>query len=208
MNEALTLRTLDDGGQSPEEVAGMIADFLGSARATLDLAQYDFNLQPRTAEIVGGAIREAAARGVRIRFAYNVDHRNPIPVPPPPEPDVQLIASLPVESKGIAGVPDLMHHKYVLRDGEAVWTGSTNWTDDSWSRQENVIVNLASPPIAYAYTLAFRELWERGRVEGSGRRWETSGCGRGSRPATARTSRSGSPRRSAPPNGGCESARR
>ena len=58
MNEALTLRTLDDGGKSPEEVAGMIADFLGSARATLDLAQYDFNLQPRTAEIVGGAIAE------------------------------------------------------------------------------------------------------------------------------------------------------
>jgi phosphatidylserine/phosphatidylglycerophosphate/cardiolipin synthase-like enzyme len=62
-----------------------------------------------------------------------------------------------------------MHHKIVVRDGDSVWTGSTNWTDDSWSRQENVIVKVASPPIAYAYTLAFRELWERGRVEGSGK---------------------------------------
>ena len=52
-----------------------------------------------------------------MRFAYNVDHANPIPVPPPPEPDALLIATLPVEAKAIAGVPDLMHHKYLVRDG-------------------------------------------------------------------------------------------
>ena len=60
-------------------------------------------------------------------------------MPPPPEPDVQLIASLPVDGRPIAGIPDLMHHKYVIRDGADVWTGSLNWTDDSWSRQENVV---------------------------------------------------------------------
>ena len=50
---------------------------------------------------------------------YNVDHRNPIPVPPPPEPDDGLIASLGVPAHAIAGEPDLMHHKYVVRDGTA-----------------------------------------------------------------------------------------
>jgi hypothetical protein len=54
---------------------------------------------------------------VAVRIIYNVDHANPIPVPPPPEPDVQLIASLGVPAKAIAGVPDLMHHKFVVRDG-------------------------------------------------------------------------------------------
>ena len=38
-----------------------------------------------------------------------------------------------------------MHHKYVVRDGESVWTGSTNWTTDSWTLQENVIVVVGSP---------------------------------------------------------------
>jgi phosphatidylserine/phosphatidylglycerophosphate/cardiolipin synthase-like enzyme len=105
---------------------------------------------------------------VRIRFIYNVDHANPIPVPPPPEPDVQLIAALPVDGKPIAGVPDLMHHKFVVRDGTSVWSGSTNWTDDSWSKQENVLVTVDSPELAEAFTLDFEELWKDGDVERSG----------------------------------------
>ena len=76
----------------------------------------------------------------RCASLYNVAHPGPIPVPPPPETTPDAIEALPVATRGIAGVPDLMHHKFVVRDGDAVWTGSTNWTDDSWSRQENVIV--------------------------------------------------------------------
>ena len=53
-----------------------------------------------------------------MRFAYNVDHALPVPVPPPPEADVALIATLPVAAKAVAGIPDLMHHKYVVRDGQ------------------------------------------------------------------------------------------
>ena len=85
---------MTDGGQKPLDVAGEVADFLGAAKRTLDLAQYDFNLGPETAAVVGDAIRDAAARGVEVRIAYNLDHRLPIPVPPPPEPDATLIACL------------------------------------------------------------------------------------------------------------------
>ena len=145
-----------------------MAEFLGAAKRSLDLAQYDFNLGPETREVVAGAIRDAAARGVAVRVIYNVDHVNPIPVPPPPEPDVALISSLGVPSKAIAGVPDLMHHKFVVRDGESVWTGSTNWTDDSWSRQENVIAVVDSVELARPFTLDFEELWRDGDVEKSG----------------------------------------
>ncbi len=118
--------------------------------------------------MVGGAIQAAAARGVAVRILYNIDHRNPIPVPPPPEPDVELIGSLGVPAKGIAGVPDLMHHKYVVRDGAEVWTGSTNWTDDSWSRQENVVVVVESGELAALFQRDFDELWQKGLVEESG----------------------------------------
>ena len=164
----IELRTLRDGGQRPEETAKTVAGFLAEAKETLELAHYDLHLAPETAAIVGDAIRAAAARGVAVRIVFNVDHRNPIPVPPPPEPDAELIASFGVPHRAIAGVPDLMHHKYVVRDGEAVWTGSMNWTDDSFSRQENVLVTLRSPEIAAAYAANFEELWTTGAVELSG----------------------------------------
>ncbi|MGB2953052.1 MAG: phospholipase D-like domain-containing protein [Gaiellaceae bacterium] len=165
----ITARTLTDGGQTPLEVAHEVAEFLGRAKRSLDLAQYDFHLGPDTADVVGGAIRAAAARGVAVRIIYNVDHPNPIPVPPPAEPDVALIDSLGVPAKAIAGVPDLMHHKFVVRDGETVWTGSMNWTDDSWSRQENVIVVVESEELAEAFASDFDELWRKGIVAESGR---------------------------------------
>jgi phosphatidylserine/phosphatidylglycerophosphate/cardiolipin synthase-like enzyme len=168
MAPGITLRTLTDGGQSATEIAHVIADWLGAARESLELAQYDFHLEPETAAIVGNAIREASRRGVAVRIVYNVDHRNPIPVPPPPEPDAQLIASLGVASKAVPGVPDLMHHKFVVRDGEAVWTGSMNWTDDSWSRQENVVVTVASRELAELFVRDFDQLWTKDLVEETG----------------------------------------
>jgi phosphatidylserine/phosphatidylglycerophosphate/cardiolipin synthase-like enzyme len=169
MNEdTFTVRTLTDGGQRASEVAGWIADFVGGAERTLDFAHYDFHLGAETAALVGGAVTDAAARGVAVRFIYNLDHRNPIPVPPPPEPDAKLIASLGVPARAIAGVPDLMHHKYVVRDGTSVWTGSMNWTDDSFSIQENVLATVESPELARAFALDFEQLWTTGAVEQSG----------------------------------------
>src|SRR5439155_26932529 len=165
----VTARTLTDGGQQPVEIAHLVAEFLGAAQKSLDIALYDLMLGAETETVVIGAIMEAARRGVAVRLAYNLDHRNPIPVPPPPESTPEDIEKLDVPTKGIAGIPDLMHHKFVVRDRESVWTGSTNWTDDSWSREENVIVTVDSGEIAYAYTLAFDELWESGKVEHSGR---------------------------------------
>jgi phosphatidylserine/phosphatidylglycerophosphate/cardiolipin synthase-like enzyme len=187
MSDRIEITTLTDGGQQPSDVAHAVAAFLDGATATLDLAQYDFNLGTETRAIVAAAIERAAQRGVKIRFAYDVDHANPIPVPPPPEPDAQLIASLPVQGKGIAGVPDLMHHKYVIRDGASVWTGSLNWTDDSWSRQENVVAVVHSEAIAKGYGIDFDQLWSTGDVAKSGfvdprwddgvRAWFTPGHG-------------------------------
>ena len=164
----IDVTTHTDGGQSAREVAERIAAFLGDARSSLLLAHYDFHLGPEIAAIVAGAITGAAVRGVDVRIAYNVDHRNPIPVPPPPEPDAELIGSLGVPHRAIAGVPDLMHHKYVVRDGEAVWTGSMNWTDESFARQENVVAVVASAELASRYTANFEEIWETGAVERSG----------------------------------------
>jgi phosphatidylserine/phosphatidylglycerophosphate/cardiolipin synthase-like enzyme len=79
-----------------------------------------------------------------------------------------VIEALPFPTRGIPGIPDLMHHKYVVRDGESVWTGSTNWTTDSWTLQENVIVLTHAPAVAAEYARNFEELWSSGDVDRSG----------------------------------------
>jgi phosphatidylserine/phosphatidylglycerophosphate/cardiolipin synthase-like enzyme len=162
-------RELSDGGQRPEDVADWVAEFVGAARTSLDLALYDFNVEGGSEAVVRGALEGAAARGVAVRLAYNVDHPNPIPVPPPPECVPEDVEALNVPTKAVSGIPDLMHHKFCVRDREAVWTGSMNWTDDSWSRQENVIVTVESAELAEAYALAFEELWSGQAVEDAGR---------------------------------------
>jgi phosphatidylserine/phosphatidylglycerophosphate/cardiolipin synthase-like enzyme len=164
----ITARTLTDGGQNPLDVAHELAAWLDQAQASLDIAVYDFHLQGETAAVVCGAIRDADRRGVAVRLLYNVDHPNPIPVPPPPEPDVELIASLGVPHRPVAGIPDLMHHKFVVRDGRSIWSGSANWTDDSWSREENVVVTVESEELAEAYVIGFKQLWSTGDVARSG----------------------------------------
>lgn len=164
----LDIRPLTDGGQAASEIATRLAAWVSEARTSLDLALYDVRLPGAPGDTVAGAIRAAAARGVSVRIAYNEDEPAE-PLPAPPLTEGPILETLGVPLKGIPGRFDLMHHKYVVRDGAAVWTGSANWTVDSWEREENVLVTVDSPGIAAAFAQDFAYLWEREKVEDSGR---------------------------------------
>ncbi len=158
---------LHPGEQTALELAQRAAEFIDEARSSLDLALYDVRLPGEPGDLIAAALREAAARGVAVRIAYNADHDERV-FPPPPRTKPELIEALPFPTRGIPGIPDLMHHKYVVRDGESVWTGSTNWTTDSWTLQENVIVLMHAPAVAAEYARNFDELWTHGDVDRSG----------------------------------------
>ena len=159
---------LHPGGQTALQVAERAVAFLDEARESLDLALYDVRLPGEPGDLVAGALRAAAARGVAVRIAYNADHDERV-FPPPPQTAPELIEALPFPTCGIPGIPDLMHHKYVVRDGAAVWSGSTNWTTDSWTRQENFIVRAESEAVAAAFGANFEELWATRDVDKTGR---------------------------------------
>jgi phosphatidylserine/phosphatidylglycerophosphate/cardiolipin synthase-like enzyme len=160
--------TLTDGGQKAEAIAQRLAGFLQPASSTLELALYDIRLPDPTGSIVADRLRDAESRGVDTRLLYNVDTARPSELHPPPRTRPDILAELPIDARPVPGVPDLMHHKYAVRDDEAVWAGSANWTIDSWTRQENVIAIVSDPRIAASFRRNFEELWSNQDVGRSG----------------------------------------
>ncbi len=163
------LVTLTQGGQQAEEIAARLEAFLGAAEKTLDLALYDVRLPGPVGDRIAAALRDASERGVRVRIAIQGPDSTPpghTSAPPQTRPDILAQAGGMV--RAIDGDGDLMHHKYVVRDGRALWSGSTNWTLDSWTLQENVIVTTESAELAGSFERDFQGLWSRGHLEGTG----------------------------------------
>ncbi|MGI8667779.1 MAG: phospholipase D-like domain-containing protein [Jatrophihabitans sp.] len=184
------LRDTRHGGPAsqPTTVAATFAAFVGAATASIDCAIYDFRLNAQQlAGPVITALSSAADRGVSVRIAY--DAGKPVPAtaatfarlaadPAPPGTAAwvsQHFAGTKVQTKAItAASGQLMHSKYLVRDGAltghtaAVWTGSTNFTDDAWTLQENNIITVSSAAVAAAYRLDFEALWSAGAIKATG----------------------------------------
>lgn len=170
---------LEDGGQPAADVADRLVAFIHEATATLDVAIYDFDARVGVTTRIADALEAAMAGGVRIRVAFNQEREAEATHNPPMLCDPEAIDGLEVPTKGVLDQGSLMHHKYVVRDGARVWTGSTNWTDDAFSREENVIVRVSSPEVARSYSQNFEQLWAKGRLESSGGEGTIATLGRG-----------------------------
>jgi phosphatidylserine/phosphatidylglycerophosphate/cardiolipin synthase-like enzyme len=162
-------------------VASRIARFIGQAQATLDIAIYDFRLQGEPASIISAAVRDRVKAGVTVRILFDAAtnrerHLSPAEAPALLEADMKPpgtenfvgsfadVASL----KAITGYRVLMHNKYIVRDAlspnAAVFTGSANYTNDSWGLQENNLIFVGSQSLATFYARDFADLWSRGRI--------------------------------------------
>ncbi len=165
----ITLHTLSDGGQTAESVANELIAYFDGAHESLHAAIYDIRLQHEIEHRGRAALLSAFERGTEIRLVYELDDATRDPLPPPPRTDPATIAGERFPSHGVSTRQGLMHHKYVIRDAKTVWTGSMNWTEDSFTRQENVIVVIESEQLAYSYGLNFAEMWKATTVEHTGK---------------------------------------
>jgi len=180
--DTLEVTLLAQGEQTGDQIAAQLAAFIGGAKRSLDMAFYDFRLSDPLKAVVAGALRERAAAGVAIRIAYDADKPDPPQIAqgmdPAPPGTGALVQSLGYPFRRIGG-PKLMHNKYIVRDlpdpdaaddgaDARVWTGSTNFTDDSWNVEENNILRIASPDLARFYARDFADLWREGQIGTSG----------------------------------------
>src|SRR6266446_10623087 len=162
---------LAEGEQSAHDVMARLTTFIRAAKQTLDFAIYDMRFSDPLKASLSSALRERAEAGVKIRFCYDADKPSPPNVAagqdPAPSGTGAFVQSLGYPWRRIAGMK-LMHSKFVLRDGQAVWTGSANMTDDAFTLMENNIVEIDSQPLASYYARNFEQLWEKQNFEHTG----------------------------------------
>src|SRR5437868_11300207 len=168
----LSVFFLAQGEQSADAVMARLTAFLRAAKQTLDFAIYDMRFGDALRGQLVSALRERAEAGVQIRFCYDGDK----PVQPnvaagqdpAPAGTGAMVQSLGYPWRRIAGMK-LMHSKFILRDRQSVWTGSTNMTDDAFTLMENNILDIDSSSLANYYVEDFEQLWEKQNFENTGK---------------------------------------
>jgi phosphatidylserine/phosphatidylglycerophosphate/cardiolipin synthase-like enzyme len=167
----LSVFFLAQGEQSADAVMARLTTFIRAAKQTLDLAVYDMRFSDSLRAQLVSALRDRAEAGVQIRFCYDGD-KPPTPnvaagQDPAPAGTGAFVQSLGYPWRRIAGMK-LMHSKFILRDRQSIWTGSTNMTDDAFTLMENNILEIDSSSLANYYAEDFEQIWEKENFDNTG----------------------------------------
>ncbi len=140
----------------PDQIAGSIEEDLiariDAAQNSIHIAAFEFNLTP-----VAEALIDAHNRGVDVRWI--TDDENGIEAD---EEDGRGQFAM-LEDAGIEVVDDgrsaLMHNKFIIFDGQVVWTGATNLTENGIFANNNNAIVIESEELAAIYETEFAEMW-------------------------------------------------
>jgi phosphatidylserine/phosphatidylglycerophosphate/cardiolipin synthase-like enzyme len=138
-------------GPSPTMEKALVA-FIGSAGKTLDVCVYDLNLPG-----VARALLDAHRRKVKVRViiakenaekAYDIEDELK---------EMEKLGMLTLAHNRSG----LMHNKFVIADGERVWTGSYNFTRNCSNFNDNHAIVLESKELAENYSMEWTEIFEK-----------------------------------------------
>src|SRR5438105_11812091 len=169
--DSLFVFFLSQGEQPADAVIDRLTTFVRGATRTLDFAVYDMRFRDPLKTALSAALHERADAGVQIRICFDGDKPLQPNIAagqdPAPAGTSAFVPSLGYPWRRIAGMK-LMHNKFIVRDGQSVWTGSTNLTDDAFTLMENNIVTMDSAPLAANYAEEFEQLWEKENFDNTG----------------------------------------
>lgn len=148
---------------SPDRIDRQFIRFVDAASRTLDVAIYVFDHK----DVVESLLR-AADRGVAVRLVTDSDTLDR----PRTERTRQAVerlreGNLVMVGDGRSG---LMHHKFAVRDGAAVWTGSWNMTEGDTFQMDNNAVLIRSTEIAANFSAEFEQMFVERRFGPSKKR--------------------------------------
>lgn len=133
-----------------ERVGGLdelIAQDLAQAKTQVDIAAFDLDAEPIVNALI--ALEES---GVTVRVVTDEDNG-----------DLSSIRRL--RRHGISVVEDkrrgLMHNKFIVIDGNILWTGSLNFTSNGVYCNNNNIVRFEAPELAANYLAEMSEMYDQ-----------------------------------------------
>ena len=133
------------------EMEQALINQINEATVSIDAAIYDFNR-----ESIRDALLAASGRAVTVRIVTDDDAYN--------NPSYKPFYSA-LEDAGVSVVNDsrssIMHNKFLVVDGEVVWTGSTNMTDNGFTYNHNNSMVFTSTLLADIYAIEFNEMFEQ-----------------------------------------------
>jgi phosphatidylserine/phosphatidylglycerophosphate/cardiolipin synthase-like enzyme len=169
--DSVSVFFLAQGEQSADSVMQRLVAFIGAAKQTLDFAVYDMRFSDSLRAVLVSALKERSAARVKIRLCYDGDKPLQPNIAagqdPAPAGTGAFVQSLGYPWRRIGGLK-LMHNKFIVRDRQSVWTGSTNLTDDAFTLMENNIVQIESASIADDYGQEFEQIWEKENFDNTG----------------------------------------
>lgn len=131
-----------------------LLDFISGATTSIDLAIYDFNR-----DSIRDALLAAHGRGVTVRVVTD-DEASEHNATYKPYYDALKDAGIPVVDDNRPS--DIMHNKFWIFDGTIVWTGSTNLTDNGFTKNHNNSIVFNSVPFANIFTEQFEQMYING----------------------------------------------
>lgn len=144
------------------DLAERFVAFVEAADETLDCAFYEIR-HPGVTD----ALLAAHTRGVRVRLVvddtnYHLFTDDGMRIEGMLNPFVQRLLAGGVAVRQDDDRSALMHNKFAIRDGAAVWTGSFNPTDTGAAVNANNAVVISSPEVAQVFAEEFDEMFVDG----------------------------------------------
>lgn len=144
---------VNDPANWQTSIEGRLIEKINAAQTSIHIASFEFDLTP-----VAEALIAAKQRGVDVRWVTDDESG----LEADEEPDRGQFAML--QNAGIEIRSDdrsaLMHNKFWIFDGQIVWTGSTNITENGIFKQDNNTIVIHSPDLAVIYEREFQEMWD------------------------------------------------
>jgi phosphatidylserine/phosphatidylglycerophosphate/cardiolipin synthase-like enzyme len=127
--------------------------FINTAQTSVDMAIYQLDLPNVTQALI-----DAKKRGATVRVVTEIN----ILDDPKENPSFKQLEQAGI--KIVGGNPNaIMHNKFVVVDGKAVWMGSWNFTTNDTYRYNNNGILIQSPELARNYTVTFEKMFKDGK---------------------------------------------